>query len=45
MAFDPSKPYNDLPALPPLVDLDNKAIGQRDEQKPAAGVKEPEGTA
>jgi Fic family protein len=26
MAFDPSQPYNDLPALPPRVDLESRAI-------------------
>ncbi|MCA0177053.1 MAG: Fic family protein [Proteobacteria bacterium] len=26
MAFDPSRPYNDLPALPPQVDLESRAV-------------------
>lgn len=26
MAFDPSKPYNDLPLLPPKADLESKAV-------------------
>ena len=26
MAFDPSKPYNDLPALPPRVDVESRAV-------------------
>jgi Fic/DOC family N-terminal len=26
MAFDPSKPYNDLPALPPRVDVETRAV-------------------
>jgi Fic family protein len=26
MPFDPSKPYNDLPALPPGVDLESRAV-------------------
>ena len=26
MAFDPSKPYNDLPALPPMVDVESRAV-------------------
>lgn len=26
MAFDPSKPYNDLPALPPTVDMESRAV-------------------
>ena len=26
MSFDPSQPYNDLPLLPPLVDLETKAV-------------------
>jgi hypothetical protein len=26
MAFDPDKPYNDLPLLPPKADLETKAV-------------------
>ena len=26
MAFDPSKPYNDLPALPPMVEVESRAV-------------------
>lgn len=26
MAFDPTKPYNDLPALPPMVELESRAV-------------------
>ena len=26
MAFDPTKPYNDLPLLPPAVDIESKAL-------------------
>ena len=26
MAFDPSKPYNDLPTLPPSVDVESRAV-------------------
>ncbi len=26
MSFDPSKPYNDLPDLPPSVDIETKTI-------------------
>ncbi|WP_132146542.1 protein adenylyltransferase Fic [Luteibacter rhizovicinus] len=26
MAFDPSKPFNDLPALPPMTDIESKPI-------------------
>lgn len=26
MAFDPAKPYNDLPALPPMVDVESRAV-------------------
>ena len=26
MSFDPSRPYNDLPDLPPAVDLESKAV-------------------
>ncbi len=26
MAFDPEKPYNQLPPLPPKVDVETKAI-------------------
>jgi Fic family protein len=26
MAFDPSTPYNDLPALPPMVDVESRAV-------------------
>ena len=26
MAFDPAKPFNDLPALPPAVDLESRAV-------------------
>jgi hypothetical protein len=26
MLFDPSRPYNDLPALPPARDLESKAV-------------------
>jgi Fic family protein len=26
MAFDPSKPYDDLPALPPSVDVESRAV-------------------
>jgi hypothetical protein len=26
MPFDPSKPYNDLPVLPPGVDLESRAV-------------------
>ena len=26
MSFDPGKPYNELPLLPPPVDLETKAI-------------------
>ena len=26
MAFDRSKPYNDLPALPPPVDVESRAV-------------------
>lgn len=26
MAFDPSRPYNDLPALPPRVELESRAV-------------------
>jgi Fic family protein len=26
MPFDPSRPYNDLPALPPAVDLESRAV-------------------
>ena len=26
MAFDPQKPYNDLPTLPPSVDLETKPV-------------------
>jgi hypothetical protein len=26
MAFDPNKPYNDLPPLPPKADLETKAV-------------------
>lgn len=26
MTFDPSKPYNDLPALPPAVDMESRAV-------------------
>ena len=26
MAFDPTKPFNDLPALPPMVDVESRAV-------------------
>ena len=26
MTFDPTKPYNDLPLLPPAVDIESKAL-------------------
>ena len=26
MAFDPAKPYNDLPVLPPRVDVESRAV-------------------
>ena len=26
MSFDPTKPYNDLPLLPPKADLETKAL-------------------
>jgi hypothetical protein len=26
MPFDPDKPYNDLPLLPPKVELESKAV-------------------
>jgi Fic family protein len=26
MAFDPTKPFNDLPALPPIVDVESRAV-------------------
>ena len=26
MAFDPAQPYNDLPALPPAVDLESRPV-------------------
>jgi len=26
MAFDPNKPYNDLPLLPPKAELETKAV-------------------
>jgi hypothetical protein len=26
MSFDPDKPYNDLPLLPPKVELETKAV-------------------
>ena len=26
MSFNPDKPYNDLPLLPPKVELENKAV-------------------
>ena len=26
MAFDPSQPYNDLPALPPTADVESRAV-------------------
>jgi len=29
MTFDPQKPYNDLPALPPKVDVETKAVLKR----------------
>ncbi len=29
MSFDPNKPYNDLPLLPPPVDLESKAVLKR----------------
>ncbi|MEI6387364.1 MAG: hypothetical protein WCQ50_12055 [Spirochaetota bacterium] len=29
MAFDPREPYDDLPALPPAVDIETKAILRR----------------
>lgn len=29
MTFDPQKPYNDLPALPPKVDVETKAVLRR----------------
>lgn len=29
MSFNPSQPYNDLPLLPPQVDLETKAVLKR----------------
>jgi hypothetical protein len=29
MAFDPHRPYNDLPTLPPSVDLETKPVLQQ----------------
>jgi hypothetical protein len=39
MPFDPDKPYNDLPLLPPKAELETKAVLRRSPQTKTFGLK------